>query len=86
MEEELGFYNSTEFPEELSEAGNGNSVDVLIYNTKTGERSVGWFNFNQFKWYFLMNENIKKFKWRYFIDKYDTPKKETNAKSRKKRD
>jgi len=84
--EEIGFYDSTEFPEEISKYSNGNSVDVLIFNTKTKERSVGWFNYNEMKWYFLLNENIETFKWRFFNDKYDTPKKETNGKSRKKRD
>ena len=68
--DEIDWIDSTEFPDVLSAANNGNSVDVLIHNTVADEHTVGWFNFNQMRWLFLSNESIKKFKWRYFIDKY----------------
>ena len=78
--DEIDWIDSTEFPEVLSAANNGNSVDVLIHNTVTDEHTVGWFNFNQMRWLFLSNESIKKFKWRYFIDKYDRYDKKNSRK------
>jgi hypothetical protein len=61
-----------EFPDVLSDAGNGFSCDVFIYCKSTNERTVGWFDYNQHKWNFLINGSIgKKWKWRYFNDKID---------------
>lgn len=71
------FNPSTEHPDELSQSQNGFSVDVLIYVELERVHTVGWYNFNLFKWHFLTNENInKEFQWRYFDPEIDTPKKE----------
>lgn len=70
------FNPSTEFPEELSRSQNGFSVDVLVYSELERIHSIGWYNFNLFKWHFLTNENVEKeFQWRYFEDEIDKPKK-----------
>jgi hypothetical protein len=73
----LGKFNpSTEFPEELSRSQNGFSVDVLVYSELERIHSIGWYNFNLFKWHFLTNENVEKeFQWRYFEDEIDKPQK-----------
>ena len=67
--------DQTEFPGELNKSQNGFSVDVLIYSEKTDEHTVGWYDFKTMTWRFLSNEEIKKFYWRYFIDKTDKYKK-----------
>ena len=70
------FNPSTEFPEELSRSQNGFSVDVLIYSKIERIHTIGWYNFNLFKWHFLTNEDVnKEFHWRYFEDEIDKPKK-----------
>lgn len=64
---------STEFPDELSKAENGFSVDVLVYSKKSDEHTVGWFNYNSMSWVFLCRQALGKFKWRYFDLKNDKP-------------
>lgn len=68
------FNLSSDFPEVLSPANNGLSVDVLIYSEEKDQHTVGWFDFNKMTWRFLCREPQPIFKWRYFndkIDKYD---------------
>jgi hypothetical protein len=73
------FQPSTEFPDELSRSQKGFSVDVLIYSEIERVHTIGWYNFNLFKWHFLNNEVIaKEFKWRYFEIELDIPKKQLN--------
>jgi hypothetical protein len=75
------FNPSTEFPEELSRSQRGFSVDVLIYSKIERIHTIGWYNFNLFKWHFLTNEDVnKKFYWRYFEDEIDKPKKTIKSK------
>lgn len=72
MDEEGEIWNeSKDFPSELSPAGNSFSVDVLIYNKRTDEHSIGWFNFKTMSWLFLCRESQKDFKWRYLQYKND---------------
>lgn len=63
--------NEKEFPEEISKSNPRFSVDVLVYNPKTKERTIGWFDYLDHKWCFLCREVNKKFFWRYFIDNID---------------
>jgi hypothetical protein len=80
---EIEWIESTEFPEVLSEAQNGFSVDVLVYCAKTGEHTIAWYNFNQMQWNFLCREvNFKNFKWRYFVDKLDRYEQKRNPRKR----
>lgn len=72
---EIEFNPKSEVPDVLNSAQRRFSVDVLIYDTKTGERTVGWYDYLDEKWCILANENIKNFKWRYFVEAYDTPQK-----------
>lgn len=74
---EIEWNDQTEFPGELNKAHNGFSVDVHIHDTSADEISVGWYDWKKNDWKFLSNEQIKKFKWRYFqdeIDKYKSKK------------
>lgn len=71
--DELDWTEHTEFPAELNEAGNGFSVDVLVYSSKTGEHTVGWFDFNKMSWRFLCRQAHGEFMWRHFNDKIDKP-------------
>lgn len=66
---------STEFPCELSKAGNGFSVDVLVYSKKLDQHTIGWFDFKKMKWNFLCRESQGKFKWRYLNESIDKWKK-----------
>jgi len=75
MSKNNGFTSSMEFPGELSKAQNGLSIDVLIYDTKTKDHTVGWYDFNAMTWRFLSNEPHKQFVWRYFKDHIDKPSK-----------
>ena len=63
----------TDTPDELNPAGNGFSVDVLIFCERTGEHTVGWFDYEKHVWNFLCREPVKDFKWRFFTDD-DKPK------------
>jgi hypothetical protein len=65
---------STDFPEELSKAENGLSVDVLIYSISMDQHTVGWFDFVTMTWRFLCREPQDDFKWRYFNKKTDNTK------------
>jgi hypothetical protein len=68
------FHLPTDFPEELSRSQNGFSVDVLIYSRIERIHTIGFYNFNLFRWHFLTNEDVnKEFKWRYFEDEIDKP-------------
>jgi len=79
------FNPSTDFPEELSRSQNGFSVDVLVYSELERIHTIGWYNFNLFRWHFLTNEDVNKdFKWRYFEDEIDKPKKNNNNKTKSK--
>ena len=72
-----------EFPDELSPSGNSISVDVLVFNYKTQEHTIGWFDFDTHTWRFLCRETQSKtWKWRHFInsiDKYNYGKKKRNV-------
>lgn len=70
---DVEWISHTEFPDELSKAGNGLSVDVLVYSKKSDDHTVGWFNFESMSWVFLCRQAQGKFKWRYFNDKIDKP-------------
>jgi len=69
--------SKTEFPDELNPAQNQFSVDVLVYFPTLDEHTVGWFDFNKMKWQFLSNQQYGKrgFKWRYFDEGDQPPKK-----------
>lgn len=72
-ENNIEWHVSSDFPSELNEAQNNNSVDVLIYFECLDEHTIGWFNFRQMRWLFLSNQdyNGRRFKWRYFLDDID---------------
>jgi hypothetical protein len=59
-------------------SGNGFSVDVLIYCERTGDHTVGWFDYEKHVWNFLCREPVKDFVWRYFNDNDKPQKNETN--------
>lgn len=66
---------STEWPDVVSENNSGCSIDVFVYDPKTDEHTVGWYNFDLFTWQFLRNEDVApRFVWRYFVDMYDRHK------------
>lgn len=65
--------NQKDFPEELNPAQNNFSVDVLIFNIRTNEHTIGWFDFNTMTWRFLSNESQSEFCWRYFENNIDIP-------------
>lgn len=68
----IEWIGSTEIPDVLNNAQNRFSVDVLVYCDKSGEHTIAWYDYLENKWCFLCREvNFKKFKWRYFTDKYD---------------
>lgn len=71
---------NSDFPEELNQAQNNFSVDVLIYFECLDEHTIGWFDFKGWCWLFLSNQDYskRKFKWRYFQDEIDKSKFETN--------
>jgi hypothetical protein len=50
------------------------SVCVLACFEGVEERSVGWFDYQLWKWMFLCDEDLNKqnFKWRYFTEKFDS--------------
>lgn len=81
-DDKIVWYGCKEWPDVISDSNRGCSIDVLIHDPKTDEHTVGWFNFGTFKWLFLRNENVnRRFKWRYFVDKYDRYKKPKNQPS-----
>jgi len=69
----LGWNDNKDFPDELSEAQNGFSVDVLVYFPCLDEHTVAWYDFGQFEWQFLRKQDYtgRNFKWRYFINEID---------------
>jgi len=71
----IDWNDQSDFPDEISKSKDHLSVDVLVYNKKTNEHTIGWFNFNVMTWNFLCRESMGKFKWRYFIDSIDKIKK-----------
>lgn len=72
---EISWINDKEFPDVI---GNNNrfSIDVLIYIPSLDEHTIGWYDFNEYKWCFLCNQKIngRKFMWRYFINEIDKTK------------
>lgn len=70
---EIEWNDKSEFPGELGQ--NGFSVDVLVHDTRADEHTVGFYDFKIMTWRFLSNEEIKRFKWRYFQDEIDKFKK-----------
>ena len=80
----IEFIPSTEFPDELNNAQNRFSVDVLIYSQAKDEHTVGWFDFQEMKWEFLCREELSPFKWRYFTDEHDRFEKEKRINKPKK--
>lgn len=68
----IDWSDQSEFPDELNPAHNGLSIDVLVYNNKTEEHTIGWFDFEKMGWNFLNNEGQEKFIWRYFVKGIDT--------------
>lgn len=66
----MNWNSESDFPDEFSSSGK-TSVDVLVYNEKTDEHTIGWFDFNVMTWRFLCRESIGKFQWRYFVNEYD---------------
>ena len=73
---EVIFDNEKEFPEVLSQSNQRFSIDVLAYIPSLDEHTVAWFDFKEFKWLFLCNQNLegRKFMWRYFNDEIDKTK------------
>lgn len=65
----------SEFPDELSEGNQNFSTDVFVYSERTGEHTVGWYDWKVMTWRFLCREPFPEFKWRYFIDEIDKYKK-----------
>lgn len=65
------WFKSADYPDELSKAQNGFSVDVLAYNKRTDENTIAWFDYNKMRWLFLSNEDFKPFKWRYINPETD---------------
>lgn len=75
--------NFDDVPDVLNSAQSRFSADVLVYNTKSKEHSIGYFDFIEHRWLFLSNENITNFVWRYFDKETDVPtrkKKKINEK------
>lgn len=72
---QIEWYTPKDIPDEFSKAENGLTIDVLVYCISQKIHTIGWYNYNELKWYFLLNEHINKdFKWRYFTD-IDFPEK-----------
>lgn len=69
---EIEWINQTEFPGELN-GTSGFSVDVLVYSKALNEHTIGFYDFKVMTWRFLLNEEFKSFKWRYFDDLIDKP-------------
>lgn len=69
---EINWFPSTEFPDELNAAQRRFSVDVLVYCPKAKEHSIAWYDHISNEWLFLCREvNFKTFQWRYFTDEHD---------------
>jgi len=67
------FFSHKDFPSELNYAQSRFSVDVLVWNKKTEEHTIGWFDFQLMKWCFLCREVQGSFKWRYLSENIDKP-------------
>lgn len=68
------WFKSSDIPYELNDAQSRYSVDVLIYDKKTNEHSVAWYDHIVNTWQFLCREPHGVFFWRFFDEKTDYPK------------
>lgn len=84
QENDIIWNNETEIPDVLSKSNERFSIDILVYNPKTKEHTIGWFDYLEHKWLFLCREANKKFYWRYFIDKLDKHEKNSGKQRNKK--
>lgn len=73
---DVEFYNSDVIPDELNYAQSRFSIDVLCHFPSLDEHTIGWFDFIEWKWLFLRNQDYtdKEFQWRYFVDEIDKKK------------
>lgn len=67
------WFNPKDTPDVMNPSGNGFSIDVLIYCERTGEHTVGWFDYDKHRWSFLANEPVRDFVWRYLDQTTDRP-------------
>lgn len=84
--DEITWSNEKEIPDILSKSNERFSTDVLVYNPKTKENTIGWFDYLEHQWCFLCREANKKFFWRYITDKLDKYEKKSGKQRNKKPD
>lgn len=76
MEIDIEWNDPQDFPDVVSDAGNGFSIDVFVYCESTNEHTVGWYDYTKNVWNFLCREPIgKRWKWRYLNESIDKWKK-----------
>ncbi len=68
------FNDQTQIPDVMRSSGDGFSIDVLIYCERTGDHTIGWFDYQKNVWNFLCREPVNDFVWRYFTDHDKPPK------------